>query len=88
MRYSRTLPGQPYLASTAVLLSEFVKLTISVIVYIWTRYRDSPDKRFSLFLVFGWLQQVFGSGSDAWKLSIPAVLYTIQNNLQYVAVTL
>ncbi|KAJ1971289.1 UDP-galactose transporter Gms1 [Dimargaris xerosporica] len=32
------------------------------------------------------LANVFGD--DAWKLMIPAALYTIQNNLQYVAVSL
>ncbi|KAJ1918313.1 UDP-galactose transporter Gms1 [Tieghemiomyces parasiticus] len=38
-------------------------------------------------LTVRWLfNEVFGD--DAWKLMIPAALYTVQNNLQYIAVSL
>jgi UDP-sugar transporter A1/2/3 len=83
MRYSR-MNKDLYLASTAVLLSELFKLTICVGVYLHTQITDS-HQTVKLFTIYRWLVDVFRG--DAWKLSIPAVLYTIQNNLQYLAVT-
>lgn len=82
MRYSRLIPGPRYVASTAVVLSELLKFLISVIVYIREEsamHRFSPQKLWN---------DVFGKDSDWYKLMIPAGLYFVQNNLQYVAVTL
>ncbi|KAK9763282.1 UDP-galactose transporter Gms1 [Basidiobolus ranarum] len=70
-----------YATSTAVTLSELAKLIICLCMHIRdelnTKGHVKPRELFS---------EIFGR--DAWKLMIPAGLYTLQNNLQYVAVTL
>ena len=97
MRYSRILPGPTYLSSTAVMLSELLKTTISVAIFLYTRYNTAPEQdtpllspttesssssRPGLRQLF---DEVFGPGSGIAKMLIPAVLYTLQNNLQFVA---
>ncbi|KAK9476247.1 nucleotide-sugar transporter-domain-containing protein [Lipomyces japonicus] len=77
MHYSRIMPGYDsdsrYLASTAVLINEILKLIICSIIAGFTR---GPG--------VAW-REVFSG--DCWKLAVPACLYTIQNSLQYVAVS-
>jgi len=72
MRYSRMgNPDDLYLASTAVLLNEILKIIICLA-------KSSYDLGIKQTL-----KGVFGR--DHWKLAFPAALYVIQNNLQYVA---
>ncbi|ORZ30400.1 nucleotide-sugar transporter-domain-containing protein, partial [Catenaria anguillulae PL171] len=79
LRYSRTLAGPPYLTTTAVLLCEVFKLMLSVTLYMTT-------SSYPLFVTIRKLpREVFSSGW--YLLSVPAILYTVQNNLQYEAVT-
>jgi len=88
MHYSRIMPlvnGQRYFTSTAVFLNEIMKLTIaSGVAFHDTRSSLGPSTSLSTLAksVYG---QVFSS--DSWKLAIPAALYTLQNSLQYVAVS-
>ncbi|CAG8583591.1 13196_t:CDS:1 [Ambispora leptoticha] len=72
---------QQYFASTAVFLAELIKLFISL--YMAGRTQITEKGSLSIYDLY---QDIFSS--DAWKLMIPAALYTIQNNLQYVAVSL
>ncbi|KAF9075204.1 nucleotide-sugar transporter-domain-containing protein [Rhodocollybia butyracea] len=95
MHYSRvsTPSSRTYSAATAVMMNEVLKGSISIIIAF---YRvepggDAPESPF--FSIFR--PRVFMIkcrklsrdilSADCWKLSIPAVLYVIQNNLQYVA---
>jgi UDP-sugar transporter A1/2/3 len=92
MHYSRvsTPSSRAYSAATAVLMNEVLKGSISLVVAF---YRIEPGSDASESHVFR--PRVFMSkcrklfrdvlSADCWKLSIPAVLYVIQNNLQYVA---
>ncbi|KAK9494865.1 nucleotide-sugar transporter-domain-containing protein [Lipomyces doorenjongii] len=77
MHYSRVMPGYDsssrYFASTAVLLNEIIKLCVCSAVAAYDRG-----------LRLAWIE-VFSR--DCWKLAIPACLYTVQNSLQYVAVS-
>lgn len=77
MHYSRIMPGYDadsrYFPSTAVFLNEVLKLGFSFFVAV----RQSGVKTT--------LREVFSN--DSWKLSIPALLYTLQNSLQYTAVS-
>ncbi|KAJ3047701.1 hypothetical protein HK102_012858, partial [Quaeritorhiza haematococci] len=82
MRYARTLPGPRFLASTAVVLSELIKLSVSLFVHLRNERRTK-----SRILVNKVRDDLFGSQSQWEKMLVPAVLYFIQNNLQYVAVT-
>uniref|UniRef100_UPI00358FAD0D UDP-N-acetylglucosamine transporter isoform X1 n=2 Tax=Myxine glutinosa TaxID=7769 RepID=UPI00358FAD0D len=83
MRYSRTLPavGPLYLASSAVLLAEILKiLTCLLIVY--------KEHRFSLHATYlNLLEEIAHRPLDTLKLAVPSAIYTLQNNLLYVALS-
>ncbi|ORX76595.1 nucleotide-sugar transporter [Anaeromyces robustus] len=80
LRYSKTLPEQ-YISSTAVVCSECLKLVTSAIFHFIQRSRETnSQEKYSIKLFF---QELFGKESDCIKITIPAVLYLIQNNLQY-----
>ena len=82
MRHSRTL-FPLYRPSTAVLLGELLKTSISAAIHIiQTRQRED-----SLSLTFRILLRD-ALADDAWKLAIPAGLYAVMNNLIFVAATL
>ncbi|KAI0082605.1 hypothetical protein K474DRAFT_203 [Panus rudis PR-1116 ss-1] len=103
MHYSRVSsdPSHTYSAAAAVLMTELLKGSISLIV-AFTRI-DSCSPQFvpnapasynspSLWNPRVWLGRFRRLGKevfrpDCWKLSIPAILYVIQNNLQFVAVS-
>lgn len=88
MHYSRimTPPGDHrYFASTAVLLNEIIKLAISLTFAIYESSRSlAPQTPVTVLL-----EQIYNSvfSGDSWKLAIPAVLYTLENTLQYVALS-
>ncbi|RKO90124.1 nucleotide-sugar transporter-domain-containing protein [Blyttiomyces helicus] len=79
MRYSKTIPGPAYLSSTAVVLSELLKLLASLAVYA-SEPRPTPLTPARL------IHEMFGPHSDWLKMTVPAILYFVQNNLQYLAV--
>uniref|UniRef100_A0A8C4ND42 Solute carrier family 35 member A3a n=1 Tax=Eptatretus burgeri TaxID=7764 RepID=A0A8C4ND42_EPTBU len=83
MRYSRTLPavGPLYLASSAVLLSEVLKmLTCLLIIY--------KEHRFILSATYlNLLEEIVHRPLDTLKLAVPSAIYTLQNNLLYVALS-
>lgn len=98
MRYSRILPGPQYLSSTAVVMSEIIKCTICLLVHLHEQSKrpsepsspvlsndtDSGSARYSVRQLF---HDIFSVKSGFFKLLVPAVLYTLQNNLQFVAAT-
>lgn len=74
-----------YFTSTAVFLNEVIKLVICIWVALWDR-RKLDGSMMPLSHSFHHLYtDVFRP--DNWKLAIPACLYTLQNTLQYVAVS-
>lgn len=81
LRYSRLIPGTPYLTSTAVVMCEVIKLLCCLVIYFKYEhgtYKPTGERKELMKEVFS---------PDSWKMSIPAMLYFVQNNLQYVAVT-
>lgn len=70
------------ISTTEVLMSELIKLLLSVLGCFYFDARCSR-RDFQLIL---W-RVIYDDASDLIKLSIPAVLYIIQNNLQYVIET-
>jgi len=85
MHYSRIMPlvdGRKYLPSTAVLASEVIKFTISLTMALYelqSKLHNAP----ATTLFSDLLQAVFTG--DSWKMAIPALLYSLQNSLQYIA---
>ena len=89
MHYSRVMPtdGQRYFTSTAVFLNEVLKLAISITMALYEieTATSSADTSTAAGL-FGGLARVVFTG-DSWRMAIPAMLYTMQNSLVYVAVS-
>ncbi|KAH9483916.1 UDP-galactose transporter [Psilocybe cubensis] len=98
MHYSRvsTPPSRTYSAATAVLMNEILKGTISLLIAFAriespSAYEVGQVSHISQRSLVNRLsvrlrklsKEIFSQ--DCWKLSIPAILYVIQNNLQYVA---
>ncbi|KAI1342970.1 nucleotide-sugar transporter [Xylariaceae sp. FL0016] len=87
MHYSRMMPpdgDHRYFTSTAVFLTEVIKLAISLTFAIYEVSRSLAPSTPATTI----FEQIYNSvfSGDGWKLAIPAVLYTLQNSLQYVAV--
>jgi drug/metabolite transporter (DMT)-like permease len=82
MRHSRTSPRAPdqplYLASTAVFIMEIMKLVICLFVVVYQSGRD---------FLRDIHHHVIGSPMEIVKLCVPSLLYTVQNNLLYLALT-
>ena len=76
MRYSRIVEGPMYLSSTAVVMSEVIKLIACLGLIFATEGSLRAWKERIVTDIFN---------KETLKLGIPAVLYTLQNNLQYVA---
>ncbi|KAL2016790.1 hypothetical protein VTK56DRAFT_3003 [Thermocarpiscus australiensis] len=86
MHYSRIMrpPGDHrYFASTAVFLNEILKLAISLTFAIYEASSSLAPQTPATVL----FEQIYNSvfSGDSWKMAIPAVLYTLENTLQYVA---
>ncbi|KAG0145504.1 hypothetical protein CROQUDRAFT_63820 [Cronartium quercuum f. sp. fusiforme G11] len=80
MHLSRTNSKQAYKPSSAVVVTELFKLLLSILLAAREKFNDltqlafpSPSSAPDVFQE-GW-----------WKLSVPAVMFVVQNNLQYVA---
>jgi len=71
--------SQRYMTSTAVLMSEIMKLCISVLACFVIDAGANVSKFKSV------LKTDAGGGGDWLKLCVPSVLYTVQNSLQYAA---
>eukprot|EP00608_Synchroma_pusillum_P001752 CAMPEP_0198431138 /NCGR_PEP_ID=MMETSP1452-20131203/17608_1 /TAXON_ID=1181717 /ORGANISM="Synchroma pusillum, Strain CCMP3072" /LENGTH=340 /DNA_ID=CAMNT_0044151593 /DNA_START=10 /DNA_END=1029 /DNA_ORIENTATION=- len=81
MRHSRTVEGPLYAASTAVLLMELLKLAACLGVLL-------SDCHWSLAEMARVLQsEVLDKPREVAKLSVPSLLYTVQNQLLYFALS-
>lgn len=82
MRYSRIVTGgKMYLASTAVVLTEVMKFVISLSMIFYNSNSDFERTGKVLYV------EIIEKGYETMKVSVPSVLYTIQNNLLYVAIS-
>ncbi|XP_035211597.1 UDP-N-acetylglucosamine transporter-like [Stegodyphus dumicola] len=84
LRYSRTVPqsGPRYLASTTIVISEVLKITSCLIVLLCECGWSLSDLRKHL------VQEIWNKPVETLKLIVPAGLYTIQNNLLFLALSI
>ena len=80
LRHSRARKGEPYIASCAVATMECCKLLTCFIVVLWSCGFDLSTFRLTL------RREVLRPREVA-KLSVPAFLYLVQNNLLYFALS-
>uniref|UniRef100_A0A8C0H6U9 Solute carrier family 35 member A2 n=1 Tax=Chelonoidis abingdonii TaxID=106734 RepID=A0A8C0H6U9_CHEAB len=81
IRYVRTLPGERFFATTAVVMAELLKgATCLLLIFL---QKQGSVKQFALFLYDAVVVQYV----DTLKLAVPSLIYTLQNNLQYVAIS-
>uniref|UniRef100_A0A8C5CKV7 Solute carrier family 35 member A3a n=1 Tax=Gadus morhua TaxID=8049 RepID=A0A8C5CKV7_GADMO len=83
MRYSRTLQGDGprYLASSAVVVAELMKIVACLLLVL-------KEHNYSLRALNSILrQEILHKPIDTLKLAVPSGIYTLQNNLLYVALS-
>jgi UDP-sugar transporter A1/2/3 len=81
MRYSRVVSSEQYLASTAVVMGEILKLLFSFALYCY----ENMGKQEAL-TAHKMMKDLFGPKSCWKEMSLPAILYFIQNILVYKAI--
>ncbi|GFW24254.1 UDP-N-acetylglucosamine transporter [Trichonephila clavipes] len=84
LRYSRTVPqnGPRYLASTTILISEILKIISCLVVLYYECGWSLSSLKCLLF------QEVWKKPIETLKLIVPAFLYTVQNNLLFIALSI
>nr|XP_054602239.1 UDP-galactose translocator [Nothobranchius furzeri] len=81
IRYVRTLPGDRFFTTSAVVMAEILKVLTCLLIILL-------QKRFNLKETAGFLlDSVVLQYKDTLKLAVPSLIYTLQNNLQYVAIS-
>ncbi|KAE8610815.1 hypothetical protein XENTR_v10012252 [Xenopus tropicalis] len=83
MRYSRTQQeeGPRYLSSTAVVSAEVLKIVACILLV----YKDNKYNLRSLKRVLH--DEIINKPKDTLKLAIPSGIYTLQNNVLYIALS-
>uniref|UniRef100_A0A2P2I0I9 UDP-galactose translocator-like n=1 Tax=Hirondellea gigas TaxID=1518452 RepID=A0A2P2I0I9_9CRUS len=78
MRYARTRTGDMFIASTAVLMAEAVKCVASLILVV----KEEGSIQRCIMSVYS---HVWKNKVDTLKVTVPAFVYLLQNNLLYVS---
>ncbi|XP_032876735.1 CMP-sialic acid transporter [Amblyraja radiata] len=80
LRYTRTVLTEMYFATTAVCITEVLKLILSLGMLT----RDVGSLRGTLSTLY---EHILRSPKEMLKLSIPSVVYAVQNNMAFVALS-
>ncbi|KAM3861028.1 CMP-sialic acid transporter [Diretmus argenteus] len=81
LRYTRTIPSTDlYFSTTAVCVTEFIKLGLSL--GMLAKETGSPSR-----LKKSLVEHVFQSPKELLKLSVPSVVYAVQNNMAFLALS-
>ncbi|KAI3357931.1 hypothetical protein L3Q82_016302, partial [Scortum barcoo] len=80
IRYVRTLPGDRFFTTSAVVMAEVLKVLTCLLIILLA---EEIVKETALFLV----DSIVFQYKDTLKLAVPSLIYTLQNNLQYVAIS-
>ncbi|KAK9514678.1 hypothetical protein VZT92_025374 [Zoarces viviparus] len=81
IRYVRTLPGDRFFTTSAVVMAEVLKVVTCLFIILLQRKFHVKDTVY--FLV----DSIVFQYKDTLKLAVPSLIYTLQNNLQYVAIS-
>lgn len=81
MRYSRTMEGPRYLSSTAVVLAECLKFTTCFFLVLHGNSWQLSETLMELKV------EIIDKYIETLKVCVPSFLYTVQNNLQYLALS-
>lgn len=81
IRYVRTLPGDRFFTTSAVVMAEVLKVGTCLLIILLQKRLDLKG---TLYLL---LDSVVLQYRDTLKLAVPSLIYTLQNNLQYVAIS-
>ncbi|XP_055332162.1 UDP-N-acetylglucosamine transporter-like [Paramacrobiotus metropolitanus] len=79
LRVTRTAAGEKYISSTAVTMTEVLKVIICLVVMLVQSGGDVVDVVRTLY------NEIWMKPKETAKLIIPAALYTVQNNLLFLA---
>uniref|UniRef100_A0A8D3D7T8 Solute carrier family 35 member 2 n=1 Tax=Scophthalmus maximus TaxID=52904 RepID=A0A8D3D7T8_SCOMX len=79
IRYVRTLPGDRFFTTSAVVMAEVLKvLTCLLIILLQRKCKFIRPRK---------TEGVNYDSQHTLKMSVPSLIYTLQNNLQYVAIS-
>ncbi|XP_074990887.1 UDP-galactose translocator isoform X2 [Calonectris borealis] len=81
IRYVRTLPGERFLPTTAVVMAEAMKGGACLLLILLQHRGSLRQTAVTLH------EAVVGQFGDTLRLAVPSLIYTLQNNLQYVAIS-
>ncbi|CAB1336007.1 unnamed protein product [Coregonus sp. 'balchen'] len=81
IRYVRTLPGDRFFTTSAVVMAEVLKVLTCLFIILVQRKGNLKE-----FIVLQY-DSIVIQYKDTLKLAVPALIYTLQNNLQYVAIS-
>ncbi|KAL4226881.1 hypothetical protein ACF0H5_014859 [Mactra antiquata] len=80
MRYVRTRGGEMFMATSAVVMSEILKFTSCLLIIF---YQQGSVRRWLNHLH----ENIILQPGDCLKISVPSLVYTLQNNLLYIALS-
>ncbi|XP_030640488.1 UDP-galactose translocator [Chanos chanos] len=81
IRYVRTLPGDRFFTTSAVVMAEVLKVLTCLIIIMLQKRGNVRDFVTLLY------DSIIIQYRDTLKLAVPSLIYTLQNNLQYVAIS-
>uniref|UniRef100_A0A667ZHA9 Solute carrier family 35 member 2 n=1 Tax=Myripristis murdjan TaxID=586833 RepID=A0A667ZHA9_9TELE len=81
IRYVRTLPGDRFYTTSAVVMAEILKVLTCLLIILLQKRCNVKETLFFL------LDSIVFQYKDTLKLAVPSLIYTLQNNLQYVAIS-
>ncbi|XP_006821821.1 CMP-sialic acid transporter-like [Saccoglossus kowalevskii] len=80
LRYTRTVDGPMYFSTTTVVMTEVFKL-LSSICMLFSMHRSLSATVTDIY------RNVFCNPMDSFKMCIPSIIYMVQNNLAFVALS-
>uniref|UniRef100_UPI00398F06C0 UDP-galactose translocator n=1 Tax=Pristiophorus japonicus TaxID=55135 RepID=UPI00398F06C0 len=81
IRYVRTTPGNKFFSTSAVVMVELVKLCTCLLLLLGQKRGNVKDLAIYLY------DSLIIQRMDTFKMAVPALIYTLQNNLQFVAIS-